>query len=204
MTAGSLEHRRKVVAYFLDARSWQQGDNGTRGIHAILGTEGLAARHRGQCLGDLLHGWIAHIFRLKVVLGIPVGLEREYTIHLVDISSDILDTPLLPHPHLGRDEIVHLDTPVMGIVRQLEVKRWVVDEHKPVRAPSANGLLGCTQESQDGGQMLRHLDKAHVGHVAVVYNGRSACCSGHEVATQELKLRLAVAVPYICNQTRPM
>ena len=58
----------------------------------------------GEILAGLsyfLDSRVANVSRLIIPLLIPVGLKGQDTIHVVDITADVLDAPFLPNPHLG-------------------------------------------------------------------------------------------------------
>jgi len=81
---------------------------------------------------------------------------------------------------------------LMGMLGQLEVERRIVDEHHAVGMPAVDGCTSRAHEAQNGGQMLGHLDKAHISHVAVMDDGCHACGSFHHVAAQKLELGLMI------------
>ena len=122
----------------------------------------------------------------------------------MDISLDVAHTPLLPHPHLGRNEIVYADAAFVSMPRNLEVERRIVDEHHMVGVPIIDGLPSRAQESQDGGQMFGHLDKSHIGHVAIVDDGGHLCGLLHQVTSQKPELRLMVVLRNGLDEPRPM
>lgn len=80
----------------------------------------------------------------------------------------------------------------MGKLGHLEVERGVVDEHKRIGVPLEHGAARRLHETKYRGQVLGHLDKAHVGHVAIVDEGLHPRDLGHVVAAQKAKLGLAV------------
>ena len=204
MATGRLEHRGQIVTNLLDARPGHQGNDGPRRVQLVLTAELLSVGQLRQSLGNLLHGGVAHIGGMVVALGIPLGFEGQDAVHVVDISLDVAHSPLLPHPHLGRDEVVHTDAQLVGMTRNLEVERRIVDEHHMVGSPVVDGTPGCAHEAQDGRQVLSHLDKAHISHVAVVDDGCHTRSLLHQVTTQKLELRIVVALPDCLDQVRAM
>ena len=78
------------------------------------------------------------------------------------------------------------------MVGQLEVEAGIVHQHHPVGAHPLDGSLGRAQVAQHLGQVRGHVDKAHVGHAAIVYQGLAARGGGHLVATQKVYPGLGV------------
>ena len=121
MSRGGLQHQRQIIADFTHARTGDKGNNGTANKAEIFDEIGknweflLGLRH-------LLHSGVTHIFCLVTMLAVPLGLKGQDTVHVIHISTDVTHAPLLPHPHLGRNEIMHRYAQVVGKLCHLEVK----------------------------------------------------------------------------------
>ena len=191
MTGCGLDHQRQVVADFPHARTGHEGDDGAVG-KTVLSDETGKFRELFARLSHFLHGGVTHIGGLIAALTVPVGLEGQDAVHVVNIAADVLDTPLLPHPHLRRNEIVHGNAQIMGIFSDLEVKRRIIHKNQGIGLPLVDGTARSAQEAEDFAQVLHHIHKAHIGHVAEVDDGLAASLFGHQVATQEAELGLGI------------
>ena len=81
------------------------------------------------------------------------------------------------------------DAQVVGIFRHLEVKRGIIDQNNPIGVPLVDGTTRSAQKTEDFPQMLHHIGKAHIGHVAVMDDGLNSCLCSHQVTAQETELR---------------
>ena len=191
MARGGLEHQGKIVADFAHTRTRHQGDDGTVGEAiffdemVIIGEVFTGQRH-------LLHRGVADVGRLIAMVLVPVGFKGQDAIHVVDIATDVLDAPFLPHPHLGRDEIVDGNAQVVGILGDLEIERRIVHQNHSAWLPLIDGTARGAQEPEDFPQVPHHVGKAHIGHVAVVDDGLHTRLGCHEVTAQEAELGLRV------------
>ena len=90
---------------------------------------------------------------------------------------------------------MHRDASCRGFLGHFQVKRRVVDEHHSVGSPLSHHFGGGAQESGYLAQVLRHLDKAHIGHAAVMHDRSGAGGARHHVAAEKAELRLPVDKP---------
>ena len=191
MTGCGLEHEGQIVAYFPHAATRHKSDDRLVGKAKFLDELGKIRKILAG-LRHFLDGGITHIGGLVVPFPIPVGLKRQDAVHVVYIAADVLDAPLFPYPHLGRNEIMHGNAQIVGIFGDLEIKRGIIHQNHRRWLPLIDGAARSTQETENLAQMAHHVGKTHVSHIAVMDNGlRSRLCR-HHVAAQETELSLRV------------
>jgi hypothetical protein len=144
---------------------------------------------------DGIHGRVTYVFDGIIQGAVKVLFKRKDAVHSVYVAADGADTIPFPCPKFGGNVVTDRDVEVLFYEGgDLEVEAGVINEYEDVGLVDEDIFLGSPERGEDGREMQKDGDEAHVSSVAIMPKTISFLGT-HEISSHETEAGLGIGAP---------